>query len=265
MISNAAVLADDAPDDVTTASAPAAARDAGLGRLTRRIVDDLGSAIVTGRLDAGRLLPVESELSARYAASRTILREAVKVLNSKGLVAARPRRGTWVTPPSNWNLFDPDVLRWTLTGDFSLPLLIEFTLMRLGFEPVAAALAAGAGDPKANAAIRAGLDRMRAAARGDDDPLDSDIAFHLAILDAGGNRFFAGLKPLVETALRFSIRYTDDIARDEQAKVEVHAAVLDAIERGDPGDARRAAQRLLLEALDLMGAREPHVLVGNAR
>ena len=52
-------------------------------------------------------------MAARYEASRSVLREAIKVLNAKGLVTARPRAGTFVTPPSEWNLFDPDVLRWT--------------------------------------------------------------------------------------------------------------------------------------------------------
>lgn len=223
-----------------------------LGRRTRSIVDAIGASIVTGAFAPRSLLPVEAELSQTYAASRSVLREAVKVLNAKGLVTARPRRGTSVTTPAQWNWFDPDVLRWVNHHDFSLPLLIEFTDVRLGIEPVAASLAARFGTAEQLAQIKQGYDRMEAASRGQDDDLLSDIDFHLAILNASNNRFFGRLKPLVETALHFSIRYTDSVVRDLSNKLCQHEELMNAILSRDARAASEASYQLLIDVRELM-------------
>src|SRR5215468_11779352 len=99
--------------------------------LTSRIVRELGIRIVTGEYSKGRPFPTESELCAELGASRSVLREAVKMVTAKGLLRARPRHGTQVQPEANWNLLDPDVLKWMLERKFSLPLLIQFTQVRL--------------------------------------------------------------------------------------------------------------------------------------
>jgi DNA-binding FadR family transcriptional regulator len=82
----------------------------GSRNLTFGMLEALGRAIVTGRYDEERF-PTEDELTARYAVSRTVTREAVKMLTAKGLLKAKPRAGTTVQPPSGWSVFDPDVLR----------------------------------------------------------------------------------------------------------------------------------------------------------
>src|SRR3984885_8821383 len=165
--------------------------------LTYTIAQNLGVAIVTGVYSSDNPIPIESELCRQYSASRTVLREAVKMLTAKGLLGSRPRLGTWVQPESNWNLLDPDVLGWLLERKFSMALLIEFTEIRLAVEPVAAALAAGQAGPDEKTAIRTAILRMQAADRGEDDPLDSDIAFHVAVLRGSRNRFYAQLSELI--------------------------------------------------------------------
>ena len=110
--------------------------------LTYSIANELGIAIVTGTYSAGNPIPIEAELCRKFGASRSALREAVKMLTAKGLLGARPRRGTWVEPEEKWNLLDPDVLGWLLERKYSPALLIEFTEIRLAVEPGAATLAA---------------------------------------------------------------------------------------------------------------------------
>ena len=149
---------------------------------THDIVQRLGQEIVCGVYGAQNPFPIEAELCKRLGVSRSVLREAVKMLTTKGLLNARPRQGTWVEPETNWNLLDPDVLRWFLERKFSPTLLLEFTQVRLAIEPMAASMAARLATDEAKAAIVAGLGRMKAAERGEDDPLESDIAFHVAIL-----------------------------------------------------------------------------------
>lgn len=226
-----------------------------LGRnLTYVIVQDLGQAIVTGRYGAENPFPIEADLCKHYDASRSVLREAVKMLTAKGLLSARPRQGTRVEPEEKWNLLDPDVLGWLLERKYSPELLLEFNEMRLAFEPQAAALAADRASPEAIAAVRAAVDRMKAAAVGDDDPLTSDIEFHISILKASGNRLYAQLKDLVNTALRISIGLTNQRKGVRLASVEDHQKVLDAIEAGDAEAASKAMRSLICEAIALIKA-----------
>src|ERR671936_3107405 len=80
------------------------------------IVHDIGVRIMRGELQPGDLLPTEEELRGELAVSRTVLREAIKVLAAKGLVESRPKTGTRVRPRQSWNLLDPDVLAWQQEG-----------------------------------------------------------------------------------------------------------------------------------------------------
>jgi DNA-binding FadR family transcriptional regulator len=224
--------------------------------LTYSIANHIGIAIVTGVYSADNPIPIEAELCREYDASRPVLREAVKMLTAKGLLGARPRRGTWVQPEDRWNLLDPDVLGWLLERKFSPALLIEFTEMRLAVEPGAATLAANVAGPEEKAAISHAIERMQAADRGDDDPLDSDIAFHVAVLRASRNRFYAQLTGFTSTALRFSIRMTNRYKGVRLASVADHKKVADAIIAGKASAAGEAMRRLIQEALEIICKRE---------
>jgi DNA-binding FadR family transcriptional regulator len=220
--------------------------------LTYSLVETLGQAIVSGDYSAERKFPTEAELSQIYGASHSITREAVKMLTAKGLLRARPRQGTAVEPESQWNLFDPDVLRWHLERKFSLKLLLHFTEMRLGVEPNAAYLAARNADEAGIAEIREGLERMKLAERGQGDTVSADVAFHVAILKATGNPFYRRLDEMVNTALRISIRFTNMI-KGHEADIGAHAAVLDAIEARDPNKAFALMQTIIRDVIALIG------------
>jgi len=224
--------------------------------LTYTIAQNLGVAIVTGVYSSENPIPIESELCRQYSASRTVLREAVKMLTAKGLLGSRPRLGTWVQPESNWNLLDPDVLGWLLERKFSPALLIEFTEMRLALEPGAASLAARMAGPAEKAAIRSAIERMQTADNGGGDPLESDIAFHVAVLRASRNRFYAQLSGFIATALSFSIVTTNRYKGVQLASVADHKKVADAIIAGRGAAAGEAMRKLIQEALDLMNKRE---------
>jgi DNA-binding FadR family transcriptional regulator len=224
--------------------------------LTYSTANSLGTAIVTGVFSADNPMPIEAELCRQYDASRSVVREAVKMLTAKGLLGSRPRLGTWVQPEENWNLLDPDVLGWLLERKFSSALLIEFTELRLAVEPGAAALAARVAGAEEKATIRSAIERMQAAERGDDDPLEPDIAFHVAVLRASRNRFYAQLTGFTATALRISIRMTNRYKGVRLASVADHKKVADAIIAGRPAAASEAMRKLIQEALDLIGKRE---------
>jgi DNA-binding FadR family transcriptional regulator len=220
--------------------------------LTYRIVQALGVAVVSGVYSDKKAFPIEADLCKQYGASRSVLREAVKMLTAKGLLSARPRQGTWVQPEESWNLLDPDVLRWLLERKPSYALLREFAQVRLAVEPKAAAQAAMVATPEMKVAIRNAIEQMAQADRDEDDPLPSDIAFHLAVLRASGNRFYAQLSGVTESALRISIRMQNRYKGVRRASVPDHKKISDAILAGDAVTAEAATRDLIQEALDLI-------------
>src|SRR5258707_7358633 len=215
--------------------------------LTYSTANSLGAAIVTGVYSADNPMPIEAELCRQYGASRSVVREAVKMLTAKGLLGSRPRLGTWVQPEENWNLLDPDVLGWLLERKYSPALLIEFTELRLAVEPGAAALAARVAGAEEKATIRSAIERMQAAERGDDDPLEPDIAFHVAVLRASRNRFYAQLTGFTATALRFSIQTTNRYKGVQLASIADHNKVADAILAGRAAAAGQAMHKFIQE------------------
>lgn len=235
--------------------------------LTHQITHNLGVAIVTGVYGAENPMPIEADLCRQYNASRPVLREAVKMLTAKGLLVSRPRLGTRVQPEERWNMLDPDVLGWLLERKFSPALLMEFNEIRLAVEPGAAALAASVATAAEKEALRAAIGRMQAAELGDDDPLDSDIAFHVAVLRASRNRFYSQLTGFIAAALRFSIRTTNRNKGVKLASAADHKKVADAIIAGRPAAASDAMRKLIREAMDLIDRREeshrPLRLAGN--
>jgi len=227
------------------------------------LMRSLGQSIVTGEFDRTGF-PTEAVLCQRFGASRTVMREAVKMLSAKGLVTSRQRQGTRVEPVENWNLLDPDVLRWLMERPFSNKIFLEFTQMRLAIEPTAAALAAEVQDKLSIAAIREGLEAMIALAGDQEAALQADIDFHVSILKASGNPFFWRLKPLITNALRLSITLTNKIA-GHTASIAAHEAILVAIEKGDAAAAEQASEAILRESLNLIEASEAAVEARKAQ
>jgi len=220
--------------------------------LTFDIVQRLGQEVVSGKYAEDSKFPTEAELCIEYDVSRSVMREAVKMLTGKGLLFARPRRGTQVTEETQWNLLDPDVLQWLLKRDLSLPLLVEFAEMRFGVEPEAAALAARSATQEQKDKIMMTIEDMERASRGESDPLETDIAFHLAVLEASNNRFMVLLDSLIETALRFSIRLPNRLKGVQVASVDEHRQVAEAIINGDAEKAHRCMLHMQQEARDLV-------------
>lgn len=216
--------------------------------LAHQVLGELGRSIATGDYPPGAALPPEEDLIREFGASRTVIREAVKMLAAKGLVSTRPRRGTVVLPESSWNLADPDILDWLLHRRNVLPLILEFVEIRLAIEPAAAALAARTADETLLEGMRAGIRRMQDAANGDDDPLDADIAFHVAVLKGTRNRFFYSLRYMIEVALRFSIRISNQVKGVDTASIEEHERILEAIAARDAERAESLMRSLILDA-----------------
>ncbi|MET9403324.1 GntR family transcriptional regulator, partial [Kitasatospora sp. NPDC002965] len=83
--------------------------------LHQQIIDIIGEQIVSGAYAPGSLLSPD-RLEQEIGVSKTVLREALRVLASKGLIGSRQKRGTFVRPRADWNLLDVDLLRWQGAG-----------------------------------------------------------------------------------------------------------------------------------------------------
>ena len=224
---------------------------AGTINLTQSLVQKLGSSIVRGELPAGKSLPIQAELGKKFGASRTVMREAVKILSTKGLIGQRPRVGTYVHPEDRWDLLDAEVLTWILDRNFSHSLVREFLEVRIGIEPAGAALAATNATDSDKELLKSKLEKMKGAINGHFDAVAADIAFHATILEISHNRFYHQLTPIVETALRFSIRLTNK-AKGALADYDAHERIYRAIRNGNPDAAARACRELINEALLLV-------------
>lgn len=220
------------------------------GNITGSLVEKIGAAVVRGDYPVGQSLPTEAKLAAQFKASRTVTREAMKMLSAKGLVRAWPRRGTIVQPEENWNLLDADVLAWLLQCDVSIPLVKDFLRLRLAVEPAAAEQAAAR---KADVTeIVNAINAMKRAASHGGDTLGADSLFHACILRASGNVFFAQMAPMVDTALRMTIRITNRIKGVKYASIQDHEDILDAIRAGQPALARSLSFTHVSRALKLV-------------
>ncbi|MCK6441541.1 FadR/GntR family transcriptional regulator [Elstera cyanobacteriorum] len=212
-----------------------------------KVAHMLGTRILSGDYAPGALLPNEETLSAELGVSRTALREAIKVLASKGLIESRPKIGTRVRPAKVWNLLDPDILAWSLATRPALEFVGKFLELREMVEPGAAALAARNHTPDQAKAMQEAFDAMAAAP--DIDAWNAaDVRFHQALMAATGNEFVASLGGLIDLALTASFDFTAKRAVVPRRGLPFHGQVLARILARDAEGARDAALALLHDA-----------------
>src|SRR5437867_9298823 len=112
-------------------------------RLHDKVTREIALGIMRGSIGAGDSgLSTEGDLCRHFDVSRTILREAVKVLAAKGLIELRPKTGIRVRPRNEWNLVDPDLLGWLCEAGVDELFVRDLCEVRAIVEPAAAELAA---------------------------------------------------------------------------------------------------------------------------
>jgi GntR family transcriptional regulator, galactonate operon transcriptional repressor len=213
-----------------------------------RLVHDLGRRIVSGEFAPGDLLPTETALVTELGSGRSAVREAVKVLTAKGLVRTRTKTGTVVLPEATWNLLDPDVLAWRYQTAPTGQQLDDLAGLRVALEPEAARLAARARTKAATAPIEAAYQRMAETVADPDTFIEHDLAFHRAIVAAGGNLLMAQLSDLLHTALAAARQVHTRNVRRNKRSLPQHQAVLDAITSHDAEAAAALMRKLVTGA-----------------
>jgi GntR family transcriptional repressor for pyruvate dehydrogenase complex len=209
-------------------------------RLSDRLAARLIGQIESGRLQPGERLPSEAQLAAAHGVSRSVVREAVHQVKSRGLVRARQGSGVFVSTSPRSLSFDPKVLE-------SMEAVVQVIELRRVLEGEMAALAAQRGSRRQVAAVRRALLAVDAATRAGALGVDEDFAFHRAIGEATGNPQFVRLLSFIEQYLLDAMRISrsNETRRTEWlAQVhDEHHAIYQAIAARDADAARQAAIR----------------------
>ncbi|MBF4550030.1 FadR/GntR family transcriptional regulator [Pseudoclavibacter sp. VKM Ac-2888] len=212
------------------------------------VLDDLGVRIAGGELEAGQVLTLAA-LEDHYAVSRTVVREAVRVLESMGLLVSRRRVGITVQPTREWNALDTTLIRWRLRGNSRSQQLVALTELRSAIEPVAAKLAASRASQRERTRLlelAAQLQALGASERGDSpEYLQADIEFHDLILDASGNALLAAVKEPISQVLAGRANLGLTPARPLHDALHNHVLTAQAIADGDPLAAERHSKGYL--------------------
>lgn len=214
------------------------------GRLSAQLAQDIGRQILSGIYQPGTLLPNEAEWCQIYGASRTAVREAIKGLNAKGLLASRPKVGSRVEPRERWNMLDRDVLAWTFAVADRKTLLVAIQEVRHVLEPEVAALAARKRLPAQIAELKAALAGMAAAAS-PAETVEPDVRFHLALLAATNNDLLAPFGTLIASALGNLFDFTSNHSYQPERILRLHRNIYECVAKGQPEAARRAMRALL--------------------
>lgn len=209
-------------------------------------VELIAQRILSGRLAEGATLDLVG-LQAELDVSLTAMREALRVLGAKGMVDARPKRGTFVRPRADWSLLDADLLRWQFAHQVQPGLFDDLHELRSIVEPGAAGLAAERATDDDLAALDAALARMAVAGADPAAAVSADVAFHLALLAATHNELLVRMEVVIETGLAERDRMVHG-ADGHDDPVPAHQAVVDAIRRRDPERAAQAMRDLLTQA-----------------
>ncbi|CAM5544858.1 FadR family transcriptional regulator OS=Streptomyces alboniger OX=132473 GN=CP975_06690 PE=4 SV=1 [Streptomyces alboniger] len=219
--------------------------------LHSRVLESLGPAITAGEYPAGSVLRTD-ELAQRFEVSRSVMREAVRVLESMHLVASRRRVGVTVLPIEQWNVYDPQVIRWRLAGAERPRQLRSLTVLRSAIEPVAAGLAARHATAAQCAELTECALGMVAHSRGHqlEGYLRHDVAFHRVILNASGNEMFARLGDVVAEVLTGRTAHQVMFEDPDPPAVTLHVKVAEAVREGDAARAEALTREIALGALE---------------
>jgi DNA-binding FadR family transcriptional regulator len=217
------------------------------------LLDKLGRLVADGDLAPGQVLRTE-DLEQRYDVSRTVAREAVRVLESMGMVTTRRRVGVTVEPRTRWNVFDPTVIRWRLAGSDRQAQLRSLSELRAGFEPAAARFAAERATPQQCGVLTGAVMDMAVHGRAGDLQayLDADILFHRTLLEASGNEMYGALADVVAEVLTGRTTHGLMPSNPNPAAIRLHADVAQAVQARDPRAAHAAMTSIITEAVGAM-------------
>ncbi len=214
--------------------------------LPEQVAREIGLSILRHEFKPGDVLLSEPELSLQFNVSRTVLREALKVLGKKGLIEARPKIGTRVRPREDWNLLDADVIDWQYEIGPDKTYLEAICEVRLMFEPMMARFAAARATDEEIESIVQYCQRMQDGIESAEEYIANDLCFHAALCAAAHNELLQNIMATLTSSLRISRLVTSHLPGANQAAMPAHWAVTRAVRKRDEPAAEEAMRKLVI-------------------
>ena len=224
-------------------------------RVTEQIADALGLAILTGKWQAGALLPAENDTRSRLEVSPAAYRAALRILTGKGLLESTGESSTGesrtrVASRDRWQLLDADVLRWTFESAPNEEVVQEVFELRDMLEPYAAELAAKRRSVDQLSIMRDALEELARFGLGTEQGRAADRRFHEQLFLASGNRLLAALSDSIGSTVELTTLYKLRSSHALRDPVSEHTALYTAILEGDTQRANAASHLLIHFALE---------------
>jgi DNA-binding FadR family transcriptional regulator len=217
------------------------------------VISDLGTGIVSGRFPVGSILPNDAAMMDKYNVSRTVLREALKTLEAKGLVEARPKVGTRVSPRSRWNMFDIEVLSWHFETKSDRSFVDNLFDVRRSLELPAADRAAALRTGEHIRLLKYWAYQMELS-RDQPEPFAlAELELHRLIMDASQNPFLRSACSMVELSLAVTVSATieADPIFDRSDQIRQHNLLVATVESADRDGACKAMAAIIDAERDL--------------
>ncbi|MBH0054753.1 FadR family transcriptional regulator [Salinibacterium sp. SWN139] len=240
-------------------------------RAYEAIVEQIEQAIATRQLNPGDRLPSERDLMGTFAVSRATVREALRVLESGGLVRSRPGdpRGPEILQASPATLHKA-MNRLVRSGTIKLSELVEFRVM---LEGASCTLAAEHRTPEQLEEMRAAVEAMESSIAGGSAVFSqADVDFHATVWEASHNQLMQICGDAARGALVDLVNDRIDSAPDSGAQMKLSLAhdyeIFNAIEAQDGARAGQLARTFVIEYYGEMiehGDRNGLALLGDAK
>jgi DNA-binding FadR family transcriptional regulator len=212
-------------------------------RMRDGVVEAVLNFIVQEDLDAGYLLPSEGEMARLFGASRTVVREALGVLEEKRVLRVLHGKGALVTARDEWNVLDSQVLAADLRFGFGSRLTDELVRSRMWIEQELAAEAATNASPAELDALDAHLERMRELRADLDAYSELDLDFHQMIANASHNRVGTSVMFALVDPLRLVRRKMTGLPGASDKAHRDHEVILQRLRARDADGARTEIHR----------------------
>jgi GntR family transcriptional repressor for pyruvate dehydrogenase complex len=204
-------------------------------RKTYELVEErLLGLISSGRLGPGDAMPSERELAQQYAVGRSSIREALRMLESKGVIRSSGGTSFRVAELGNALNHSLDFLLSVDQADFA-----ELFEVRHMLEAEASALAAMRHVQADIGELARQIEAMDAGLGDEQDFIIADLRFHMAIAQATRNRLIVHLMHAIRTQLQRSLARSFHVPGSPQHTIEMHRVILEAIAAREPDEARR--------------------------
>jgi GntR family transcriptional repressor for pyruvate dehydrogenase complex len=209
-------------------------------RLFEQVAEQLQSLIVEGQLQPGDRLPSESELGAAHGVSRSVVREALRALESKGLIQVRSGAGASVASRPFSFSAPGEAIEWLLNRRDSLMQLLQ---LRESVEGLTASLAASSRSDDLLEELRQVVQQQQelsGSLSNLDSQVELDVRFHTLIADASGNDIAEEIVSRIVPAFCDSNRVVLYLQANMEQTLEEHHHIIDALASGEPAKAEAA-------------------------